>query len=253
MADYEVRIGSPEDAAKLRADLADLTPVLAFAGGQTVDQAHKAFREQKLGDTKWPVRYPKQSGPFLNIAPVVWKAGMSKEPGPDDFRQSPALEGTMGDLYKRTGWKVVGKDTVEVGHPEEWSGRFQWGGIGRIPITDTTRKTLAKWLLTAKGTPSNKVVTFYKRGRAFGTPGKEGYVPAPPTVTTRYARKADYAAKLAFVFDENRKELVQAAYPRPWLGMTDQLWEELDLAVKRHCKARKPGSSAPLPPLPRSA
>lgn len=238
MADYEVRIGSPEDAAKLRADLADMSPVLAFAGALTVAQAHEAFRAQKLGDVKWPVRYPKQAGPFLNVAPVVWKAGRGKAPTADDFRQSPALEGTMGDLYKRTAWKVVGKDTVEVGHPEAWSGRFQWGGIGRIPITDTTRKTLAKWLATKSGKPSNAVVTFTKPGT-----GEK----------TSYARKSDYAKKLAFVFDENRKELVQAAYPRPWLGMTPQLYGEIDEAIARHIGARVPGSSAPLPPLPRSA
>lgn len=237
MADYEVRIGSPEDAARLRADLADLTPVLAFAGAQTVAQAHEAFRSQKLGDVKWPVRYPKQSGPFLNIAPVVFKAGKGQAPTADDFRQSPALEGTAGDLYKRTAWRVVGKDTVEAGHPEAWSGRFQWGGIGRIPITDTTRKTLGKWLSTKSGKPSKSVVTFTKPGT-----GEK----------TRYARKSDYAAKLAFVFDENRKELVQSAYPRPWLGMTDQLYDEIEEAVARHLHARVPGSSSPLPPLPRS-
>lgn len=253
MADYEVRIGSPEDAAKLRADLEDLTPVLKFAGEQTVAQAHEAFRLQKLGDVRWPVRYPKQAGPFLNIAPVVWKAGKGQEPRADDFRQSPALEGTMGDLYKRTGYKIVGTDTVEVGHPEAWSGRFQWGGIGRIPITDTTRKTLAKWLLTDKGKPSKAVVSFSKYHPGKGTPGDKDYVPRHKVGTTRYARKADYAAKLAFVFDENRKELVQAAYPRPWLGMTPQLYGEIDEAIARHIGARVPGSSAPLPPLPRSA
>ena len=252
MADYEVRIGGPGDADKLRADLADMGPVLAFAGALTVAQAHQAFRDQKLGDVKWPVRYPKQAQPFLNIAPVVFRAGQGKAPGADDFIQSPALQGTAGDLYKRTGWKVVGKDAVEVGHPESWSGRFQWGGIGRIPITETTRRTLGEWLKTKSGKPSKRAVKFTAKDRGRGKPGDEDYV-APVTKSTTFGNRSDYASKLAFVFDPKRTELVQLAYPRPWLGMTEKLYAEIDLAVARHLGARIPGSSAPLPPLPRSA
>lgn len=243
MADYEVRIGSPEDAARLQADLADMTPVLRFAGALTVAQAHQAFRDQKLGDVKWPVRYPRQEQPFINIAPVVFRAGQGKAPGADDFIQSPALQGTAGDLYKRTGWKLVGKDAVEVGHPEAWSGRFQWGGIGRIPITDTTRRTLGAWLMTKSGKPSKAQVKFAK---------KDGITGATVS-TTSFGKRSDYAAKLAFVFDEKRTELVQLAYPRPWLGMTPKLYAEIEEAIARHVGARVPGSSSPLPPLPRSA
>jgi len=241
--DYEVRIGGPGDADKLRADLADMGPALRFIGSVTVAQAHQAFRDQKLGDVKWPVRYPKQRSPFINIAPVVFKAGKGQIPGPDDFLQSPALEGTHGDLYRYTGWKLVGKDAVEIGHPEAWSGRFQWGGIGRIPITDTTRATLGKWLKTKSGKPSQAAVKFTKR---------DG-VTKEVVGSTSYGKRSDYASKLAFVFDPKRTELVQLAYPRPWLGMTPKLYEEIDLAIARHLGARVPGSSAPLPPLPRSA
>jgi len=243
VADYEVRIGCPGDEDKLRADLADMGPVLRFAGAQAVAQAQRAFVEQKLGDVKWPVRYPRQAQPFLNIAPVVFKAGMGRVPGADDFIQSPALQGTAGDLYKRTGWKIVGKDAVEVGHPESWSGRFQWGGIGRIPITETTRRTLGEWLMTKSGRPSKAAVKFTKRdgitGKAVGS--------------TSFGKRSDYASKLAFVFDPQRTELVQLAYPRPWLGMTPKLYAEIEEAIARHLGARIPGSSAPLPPLPRAA
>lgn len=233
MADYEVRIGSPEEFGKFRARLEDMKPVLSFVGALTTAQARNAFDQQRLGDTPWPARYPAQKEPFINIAPVVFRAGQGKKPGPDDFRRRPALFAQPWVLKNGIGVRAMDNKSVEVGHPEKWSGMFQWGGIGRIAITETTRKTIAQWLLSKSGKQSNAAVSFRKPGT-----GEK----------TTYGRKSDYAKKLAFVFF--RDALVSKTYARPFLGMTPMLYDEINEAIARHVGARVPGSSAPLPPLP---
>ena len=233
MADYEVRIGSYQALLDFRLRLQDLRPALSFIGALTIAQAHRAFQEQKLGDVRWPARYPAAKAPFLNIAPVVFRAGQGRKPGPDDFRNRPALFSPGEPLKKGIAVRGMDSHSVEVGHPERWSGMFQWGGMGRIAITETTRKTIGEWLRTASGKPSNASVTFTKPGT------KE---------KTNYGKRSDYAKKLAFVF--HKDSLVSKTYPRPFLGMTPILYDEIHEAIARHVLARKPGSPAPLPPLP---
>lgn len=247
MAEWTVTIRGPEGAVKLTERLRDTRPVLAKIGALTLAQAKGAFRAQRLGHVVWPERYPKQKGPFINIAPVVMYAGRGQTPVADDFRKRPALIGHAPyDLMNKLSARIVSDDEVEVGHPDEWSGRFQHGGLGRIPITETTRQTIFKWLFGNRAGAGGSAPSARKSKKAHATEGEfESPIDALERQTGKKAEKvergtkADYARKLAFVFW--RDELVQKTYPRPFLGMTDQLNADIDEAVARHLGA-KPGS-----------
>lgn len=217
-----IPIGGPEDAARLAAKLRTPEAALASVGAVVVAQAHEAFERQILGDVIWPERYPKQKEPFINIAPVVQKAGEGRAPTADDFRRRPALGGVQSELSQSIAFEVRG-NAVEIGSNRQdlKPGLFQFGGIGRIPITDTTRKTLGEWLLTSKGKPSKAKVK-----------GAE--------TTTR----ADYAKKLAFVFKRGKTELVQAAFARPFVGFTDATFSEVQNELASWLGAAPPGAAA---------
>lgn len=244
----EVHVSSEAEYEALKVRLKDLQPVLAYIGGQMIAQSRNAFDQQKLGDTPWPARYPAQKDPFINIAPVVFRAGMGKKPTADDFRRRPALFAQPWVLKNGIGILATNHNSVEIGHPEKWSGMFQFGGIGRIAITETTRKTIGEWLTTATGKPSQKSVTFDKYHPGRGQKGEKGYIPRHKVGSESFGKRSDYAKKLSFVFF--RDALVSKTYPRPFLGMTPLLYAEIKEAIARHVHGRKPGSSDPLPPLP---
>lgn len=208
MADYVIRVTDLPGLSRLRRRVKSPRAIMEKAGALLVAQGRRAFREQRLGDVVWPERYPRQKDPFINIAPVVRNAGAGQKPRTDDFRRSPALVGHNGELRDRLAYRVTADNAVEAGHPEPWSGMFQWGGVGRIPITERTRETLWTWLF----------------GDSEGAGGR-----------ALRGDKKEYASKLAFVW--RRDELVQAAYPRPFLGITDQLVEDIREAIARHLGA----------------
>ncbi len=217
-----VPIRAPEEAAALAAKLRTPEAALTSIGAVVVAQGHEAFERQILGDVIWPERYPKQKDPFINIAPVVQKAGEGRAPTADDFRRRPALGGVQSELAQSLAFDVRG-NAVEIGsnrsdlHPE----LFQFGGQGRIPVTDTTRKTLASWLFTGKGKGEVKT----PKGGTSWSKSKlsKAKVAAAPGTT-----RADYARKLHFVFEKGRTELVQGAHARPFIGFTDKTLAEVE-------------------------
>src|SRR5262245_964991 len=189
---------------RLDAMLASRGVLLKLLGALIVSQAQKAFQDQRLGDVIWPERYPAMREPFINLAPVIQKAGEGKQPSGDDFNRRPALGGAGSELARSILFRVDGDTAVEIGsnRPDLKPGLFQFGGIGRIPITDTTLHTLADWLGISRGRLS--------KGKA-------------PSGTAR----GEYAKKLAFVFRDGKTEHVQAAYPRPFIGFTDETFAKL--------------------------
>ena len=172
-------------------------------GQLLVNQSRDAFQEQKLGDALWPARYPKMKEPFINLAPVIRAAGEGRPPGSDDFVRRPALGGAGSELSRSIAYRLD-KNFIEVGtnaqhmKPE----LFQFGGWGSVPITDTTRYTLAMWLGIATRKPSKAKVKVSGRG------------------------KDEYIKKLAFIFRDGKTEHRQKAYARPFIGFTDETYDK---------------------------
>lgn len=215
-----VHLSSREDAEELAAKLRSPEAALESVGAVIVAQARQAFEEQRLGDVIWKERYPAMREPFINVAPVVQKAGEGRTPTTDDFRRRPALGGAGSELAASIAFNVQG-NAVEIGssRPDLNPGLFQFGGIGRISITDTTRATLREWLFTEKGTEIKRKVAGTTRHQTFD--GADDFRPGSERT------RNEYAPKLAFVFDKGRTELVQGAYPRPFVGFGDVTFDRI--------------------------
>lgn len=206
------------DIPTLRDRIANSGPLMHAIGGLMVAQSHRAFEEQRFGSVVWPERYPNQTGPFINVAPVVRKAGEGRKPSDDDFRKRPALGGVGSDLSQSIAYGAIG-DRVEVGSSRPWAGLFNYGGSGTIPITDTTRSTLAKWLGIGGVRKSKRLV---KAGRT-----------SDSAVGVRIGAES-YARKLAFVFDPDRQSFTAKAAARPFVGFTQETFDEIVVALADH-------------------
>jgi len=203
----------------LDAMLASRGVLLKLIGALVVSQAQKAFQDQRLGDVVWPERYPAMKEPFINLAPVIQKAGEGREPSGDDFNRRPALGGAGSALARSILFVVEGDSAVTIGsnRPDLNPGLFQFGGIGRIPITDTTKATLAAWLTRGFDSSRSTLPGWLNMGKGLSRRKVAG---------TGNERGA-YAKKLAFVFRDGKTEHVQGAYPRPFVGFTDETFANL--------------------------
>lgn len=115
--------------------------------------AQDAFVNERLGDFRWPGRYPNQSEPALNVAGAVSDfAKGASEPKGRRFDRRPALRDT-GALVGSIRSRVVGEDAVEVGSTLPYAGLHQWGGVSTQRIDSGTKKRMAKWLLKDAGEP----------------------------------------------------------------------------------------------------
>lgn len=207
---WRLVIRGPDAVRTFQTRLRETQDLMAKVGALFVAQAKQAFREQRLGGTFWPERYPHQKGAFINIWPVVMQAGEGRTPVAIDFEKRPALRDRFGvSIAEGVAVERAGRTTVVVGHKEPWAGVYQYGAITRLQITERTRLTLWDWLF-GKSTKGPKK-------------GKE-----------------EYARKLAFVFQ--RDELVGKPYPRPFIGMTEQIADDIDETVARHLGAESSGA-----------
>lgn len=199
--------------------LASRGVLLKLIGALIVSQAQKAFQDQKFGDVVWPERYPAMREPFINLAPVIQKAGEGKQPSGDDFNRRPALGGAGSQLARSIIYNVEGDSAVEIGsnRPDLNPGLFQFGGIGRIPITDTTRQTLAAWLTRGFDASRSTLPGWLNMGKG----------PSRAKVKATGLERGAYTKKLAFVFRDGKTEHVQAAYPRPFVGFTDETFAKI--------------------------
>lgn len=203
-----VRIGGPDAALRLSRALADPRGALVSIGAAVAAQGRKAFEDQRLGPAIWPERYPKQREPFINIVPVVRKAGEGRRPTPDDFRRRPALGGVDSELAQSIAFSVAGR-TVEIGSTHPDAGRAQFGGASQIQITDTTRATLAEWL--GIGTATGRAARKERRAGKMQTEGTGD----------------EYGAKLAFVFNPKKTQFGATQAARPFVGFTDETLEDV--------------------------
>lgn len=203
---WRVEIRGPEGLIWFRGRIKDTAPLMLKIGALFIAQAKESFREQRLGSFLWPKRYPAQTGSFINIWPVVMQAGQGRTPAAVDFEQRPALRDRFGiSIAEGVAIQNAGNQVLEVGHKEPWAGVYQYGLLTRLSITERTRLTLWDWLFGAGAKGPKK--------------GRE-----------------EYARKLSFVFW--RDELVGMPYPRPFIGMTDQIADDIERVVANHLGAR---------------
>lgn len=146
-----VVIRSAGDFLRFSAAVANLEPIQREAGRLMVAQAHRAFREQRLGTIAWPVRYPNQAEPFVNVAGAVEDLNAGTMPRPNRFARTPALLVTRR-LFGSLAYEVRG-DTVQVGSTVPYASLHQFGGKSSQTLTEDGKKQLSKFLKSKRGKP----------------------------------------------------------------------------------------------------
>ena len=201
---------------RLKTAFQNPTHLMRRIGALTLATSQKAFREQRLGDLGWATRYPFQQAPFLNIAGVVsdFSAGRNA-PKPNRFSNTPALvdEGMRGGLWGSLSTRTIGPFISETGSAKSYAATHQHGGTSRQPITNQVKEKIKRWLWTERG--GRRVL---RSGRNRGT----------------------YANMLTPLL--HKRVLTTRIFPRPFLGITDELEQKLLRATKQWFDERQRGS-----------
>ena len=210
MVAVNVTSGFLSAVAKLRAELTRPSSLMTQLGARGADSAVTAFRDQRLGDWVWPERYPGMEPPFINIAGAIsdFNAGRTA-PKRVRFQNRPALIdlGQRGGLWGSISNRVSGPLRTEWGTSKPYASLHQEGGTSRQPITSGAAQRIRDWLFTSKMVPRK---------------GREGYVKR--------------LAPLLFM-----SEFVQNVIQRPFLGITDQLEEDMIQIVEDYyAKIQRP-------------
>lgn len=163
--------------------------------------AQRAFKEQRLGEHKWPERYPSQAPPKVNVAGIVSDLAQGRKNFPRRrFEGRPAGIDTGTLLRSLTsGSKAVSVKGYEiaVGSTVEYAQKFHDGGESRQAVTKSMKDLLAEWM-TKKRKQRD-------RSRKRQTP-----------LTAELAGMQ----KLGFLFGVDEIETTSPA--RPFLGVTDE-------------------------------
>lgn len=213
--------------------------VLKQIGAVVLADAQRAFKDQGLGELKWPARYPKQQPPFVNIAGVVsdFLSGRKKPPArrfdsrPANIDTAQTLRGLTPARAVTTSGYVV---TVRSATPQSF--RMQNGGTSRQPVTQAVKDSLNEWMkqerrafkrIVKRAGGQGGYVTQTKRapkkkgslwqrlmgGRVQGTRFKSVSV-------KKAAERFGAVQKLGFLFQ--RKSLTTRVGKRPFLGITPE-------------------------------
>jgi phage gpG-like protein len=194
---------------RLRKRIENPSRLMRRLGVLMVGESQKAFQEQALGEIKWPVRYPNQADPYVNIAGAL----MDLDKGPSiksrRFDRRPALIDTGMLLRSMTSGQAIsmeGRKTVVVGTTRKNALQHQIGGTTEMPITENMRKNLA--ILEARAKQQMESVFMAPRAK-----GMKKLMPPHMLTALAKIRKA-IAHKSVLVTELNR---------RPFLGITDTL------------------------------
>jgi len=140
--------------AKMAANLENPQAVLKQIGAYIAGRAQKAFKDQRLGDFKWPVRYPNQKGPKINVAGVISDLITGSSIKKFRFVNKPALQGTgklKNSLDPDKSVNMMGTHTVQVGTVLPYAAQHQWGLKSPAqPLTKSVRQGLSKFLKKKK-------------------------------------------------------------------------------------------------------
>lgn len=251
--------------------LKDPSYVMRSIGALILAQATRTFGDQGLGNIHWKPRYPNQKPPIINIAGSLQLLNKGKIPGAGGglklFQRRPALMAS-GDLKKSVAedasgaLRLLGTHVVEAGSVLPYAGTMQWGGKSTQPVTDTAKKTLAKWMKTLSG-ERREIASFGKSKKEWGPPtaakkskkktsakrgtpkkprkgtsaGKKPKIPEPKGLDggqrkafRQKSNEINRAAKLGFLF--NKSQLVTTVNARPFLGITTRSQEEIQKVLQ---------------------
>jgi len=204
VASFTVKV-KPEDLGKIAAEIVRPERLMKQLGAQVVSYSQKAFELQRLGDERWPARYPGQAPPKLNIAGALmdWKAGRAA-PKPHRFQDRPANVdlGLRGGLWGSISARVTGPTSFEVGSTKPYAGLQQYGGQTSIRYGEDVKRRMREWLYDGKGKP-----------RASRASAKV------KTPRSEYERKIRPLLK--------RDVWEQSVIARPFIGMTRELEHDL--------------------------
>lgn len=202
--------------------------LMKWIGALGVASSQKAFREQALGDIKWPPRYPAQKAPKFNIAGALmdWKAGRSN-PKPNRFQDKPALidEGMRGGVQGSLTFQVTGPLQVAWGSGKTYAEKHQKGGITTIPYDDATRQRISEWLYKTPPTKAGK-----------GKVNMSGVLRTNKQKTGLDGdkRRNEYAPHVKPLL--HMKVWKQRIIARPFVGVTDQLAADIRSAILLYYK-----------------
>lgn len=194
-------------------------PLMKQIGILGVAASQKAFRDQALGEIKWPPRYPSQGKPKFNVAGAImdWKGGRTS-PKPNRFQDRPANIDTM-ETMNRLSYSVSGNLDVTWGSNTPQAPKMQAGGVTVIRYDAATKARMANWLY----------VTPPQRGKAFGRKVRQNKV---KTGLSGTKKRAEYERYIAPLIAKNRNEWKQTVIARPFVGVTDELENDIAATVK---------------------
>jgi len=119
-------------------------------GAFLLADAQKAFKEERLGNIRWPARYPSQRDPKVNIAGIVSDFIQGRvRPPKRRFQDRPALRDTsnlLRSLSNRGKAIRTGSLFVEVGTTIQYAPQHQWGGESKQAVNQNVKKLLAGFL-----------------------------------------------------------------------------------------------------------
>lgn len=207
------------DLARLRRELEDTSPLMKQLGAIMVSASQKAFREQRYGGEKWAPRYPNQGLPKFNVAGALadFKSGR-RSPKPVRFDDRPALvdEGMRGGLWGSISSRVDGPFTVSVGTSKTYASLMQEGGTSIISYDNATKERILDWLYTKRNRP----------------------IPGKVKKATPRAGRWDYVKYLRPLTAKGRNALVTRVNPRPFLGIHEQLAEDMLRTIRDYFDRR---------------
>lgn len=225
---------------KLQRILDNPKPILRQIGMVLLRDAQRSFIDQRLGDIRWPRRYPKQGFPPVNVAGVVADFLAGRQTPPDRrFKDRPAgidTRMTARSLTASKSFNIQGYK-IEIKSNTPGAANMQHGGISKLPITDGVKQLLGKWLKTLRNRvkkfgdkPGIVVESSRKKkkdksffGRLFGA--KQETVKFKTKTRGEAAMRLAAASRLVYLFHETN--LRTKVHQRPFFGITDKSLQKM--------------------------
>lgn len=188
---------------RLRQELENPQALMKKLGAMVLGASVDSFKNQRLGEFKWSVRYPGQAEPKLNIAGAVQDFASGRfVPKPIRFVDKPALidEGFRGGLVASMTYKPIDTTSFEVGTNKPYAAKQFYGSASEQPITAQVKAGIKKFLYRKDG-------GYTKKG-------------------------GPYASKLEPLLRKKRLRTIIGS--RPFVGIFSQLWGDILKAIEEH-------------------
>jgi len=123
-------------------------------GAMMVAQGQRAFTERRLGEFRWPERYPGEPEPFINKAAALRDLNRGTPVKKRRLNRQPVLRDT-GQLLRSLNWRITGRRSVEAGvgsgPAKQYAGKHQRGDIDSQKVKPIARTTLEDQIKGARG------------------------------------------------------------------------------------------------------